>query len=87
VETIERHPGAIELPFTLEPTLRKLGMPTILKSGEIQLLGEYSLCRAGVPLNVAAAKLLKVFEIKLAELSVSLKMVFSDEEVENLTTQ
>jgi len=67
IEKIERHPGPMELAHSLEPHLRKLGMPTRLKNGVIHLESEYVLCQSGKPITPEQAKLLKVLNIKLAD--------------------
>eukprot|EP00741_Cyanophora_paradoxa_P008968 tig00001415_g8681.t1 len=54
-------------PGSLEPYLRKLGMPTLLKNGVIQLLGDYTVCTKGQALNPEQAKLLKTFGVKMSE--------------------
>jgi hypothetical protein len=43
---------------SLETYLRSLGMPTSLKGGVIELLSEYTVCKAGEPLTPEQAKLL-----------------------------
>lgn len=48
-----------KFPPTMEPTLRALGMPTILKDGKIILLEDYTVCKEGELLTVNATKLLK----------------------------
>jgi len=67
IEKIERHPGPMELAHSLEPHLRKLGMPTRLKNGVIHLESEYVLCQTGQPITPEQAKLLKMLNIKLAD--------------------
>jgi len=84
IETIERHPGPIEMPHTMEPTLRNLGMTTSLKNGVIILEKEYTLCTAGQALAPENAKLLKLFGMKLADFQIKLKAVWHDGEVEEL---
>jgi len=77
IETIERHPGPIQLSHSLEPLLRSLGMPTRLKNGVIHLESEYVLCSAGQPITPEQAKLLKLLEIKLAEFRMDVLGVWS----------
>jgi len=76
VETIERHAGPIELPHNLEPFIRNLGMPTRLQKGVIHLEGDFKLCTAGLAITPEQAKLLKTFEIKLAEFRFDVKAVW-----------
>jgi len=84
IETIERHPGPIEMTHVIEPTLRKLGMTTSLKNGVIVLEKEYTLCTAGEPLTPENARLLKLFDIKLADFHIDLKAVWHDGDLEEL---
>jgi len=77
IETIERHPGPIELAHSLEPHLRKLGMPTRLKNGVIYLENEYVLCQAAQPISPEQAKLLKLLNIKLADFHFEVAGVWS----------
>eukprot|EP01057_Protomagalhaensia_wolfi_P000477 Protomagalhaensia_wolfi_Nauph_80__476@NODE_1267_length_1622_cov_400_415666_g976_i0_p1_GENE_NODE_1267_length_1622_cov_400_415666_g976_i0NODE_1267_length_1622_cov_400_415666_g976_i0_p1_ORF_typecomplete_len230_score60_34RL10P_insert/PF17777_1/2_1e19Ribosomal_L10/PF00466_20/7_7e17Ribosomal_L10/PF00466_20/7_7e02Lactamase_B_5/PF14597_6/0_04_NODE_1267_length_1622_cov_400_415666_g976_i07171406 len=44
---------------SMEPMLRKLGLPTLLKDGQILLIGDYTVCKEGEPLSVNAAKILR----------------------------
>eukprot|EP01111_Echinosteliopsis_oligospora_P018623 TRINITY_DN865_c0_g1_i1.p1 TRINITY_DN865_c0_g1~~TRINITY_DN865_c0_g1_i1.p1 ORF type:complete len:255 (-),score=51.38 TRINITY_DN865_c0_g1_i1:21-677(-) len=72
-DTIIKHPGPIDLPHNLEPTIRTLGMPTKLRNGVIQLEGEYTLCTEGTPISSEQAQLLKMLDIKLAEFTINVK--------------
>jgi len=79
IETIERHPGPLDLPHSLEPYLRQLGMPTRLHGGVVHLEGEYQLCLAGKPISHEQARLLQHFEIKLAEFHIEVVAVWSND--------
>jgi len=79
IETILRHPGPIELPHSLEPTLRKLGMPTRLKAGTIYLESEFTLCQAGKIISPEQARLLKLLDIKLAEFRLEVTAFWSND--------
>eukprot|EP00299_Pterocystis_sp_00344_P007348 c2345_g1_i1.p1 GENE.c2345_g1_i1~~c2345_g1_i1.p1 ORF type:complete len:249 (-),score=59.21 c2345_g1_i1:63-809(-) len=46
---------------SMEPYLRKLGLPTELKNGVVSLRESYDICKEGEPLTVDQAKLLKLF--------------------------
>lgn len=63
-----------------EPYLRKLGMPTSLDRGVITLLKEYEVCKEGNILTPEQAKILKLFEHKLAPFKLVLKAVWSKDE-------
>ena len=69
-------------PHSMEPFLRKLGLPTQLKAGVVTLLGDYTVCRKGQPLSPEAAKMLQLLDIKLAVFKLSLRCRWSDGEFE-----
>lgn len=51
---------------SMEPYLRKLGMPTKLQSGVIVLLCDYPVCQAGDVINSDQAKILQLLDKKMA---------------------
>jgi mRNA turnover protein 4 len=51
---------------TMEPTLRKHGMPTKLNKGVVELLTDYTVCREGETLTPDKAALLKIFGVQMA---------------------
>ncbi|KAJ2483882.1 mRNA turnover and ribosome assembly protein [Coemansia sp. RSA 2131] len=59
-------------PSNMEPTLRKLGMPTLLKQGKIVLDNEYVICEKDDTLTPDQAHLLKHFWEKMATFKVKL---------------
>jgi len=61
-----------QFPHSMEPYLRKLGLPTRLQSGVVHLLTNWPLCREGEELNSDHAKLLQLLDIKMAEFKLSL---------------
>ncbi|KTW32592.1 uncharacterized protein T551_00077 [Pneumocystis jirovecii RU7] len=65
------------LPHTLEPILRNLGMPTLLKNGQITLFNEYTICKKGDVLDNRQTKLLKIFGIITSEFKIRLKGYWS----------
>ena len=71
------------VPISLEPQLRKLGVPTRLVKGKVTLEevedgneDGYVVCRAGEVLDSRQTTLLKIFGIRMAEFSVSPKAVW-----------
>lgn len=65
---------------SMEPFLRKLGMPTSLDRGVITLLKEYEVCKEGNVLTPEQAKILKLLDHKLAPFKLVLKAVWSKDE-------
>lgn len=64
--------GADPMPHNMEPLLRSLGMPTVLKNGIVTLLVPYTICMEGETLSTNQAHLLKLFYHQLAEFSVDM---------------
>lgn len=78
------------LPMAIEPTLRKLGVPTRLVRGKVVLEegGEegfgmesdgYVVCRDGDTLDSRQTTLLKIFGVRMAEFRVQLRAEFEKE--------
>ncbi|CAI5442228.1 unnamed protein product [Caenorhabditis angaria] len=59
--------------FSMEPQLRKLGLPTKLDKGVITLYQDFEVCKEGEPLTVEQAKILKHFEIKMSQFRLIFK--------------
>jgi len=73
-----------QLPHPIEPYLRTLGLQTILKNGVIYLVKSFVLCEAGKPLTAEQAKILKLFDEKLAEFHFTLKCHWNGTEAKEL---
>ena len=78
------------LPMSIEPTLRKLGVPTKLVRGKVVLEGGaeegfgmesngYVVCREGDTLDSRQTTILKIFGIRMAEFRVQLRASFEKE--------
>lgn len=66
---------------TVEPTLRKLGVPTRLVKGKVMLEMTdgpgYQVCRAGETLDSRQTTLLKMFGVATAEFRLAMKALWS----------
>jgi len=72
-ETVELPEGPLEhFAFSMEPQLRKLGLPTQLQKGVITLLNDHVVCKAGDKLTPEQARILKLLEKTLATFRVTL---------------
>jgi len=59
-----------DFPFSMEPELRGLGLPTALRDGVIEVLAEYTICTVGETLTGSQARLLRHFGHRLSTRSV-----------------
>ncbi|KAJ3362489.1 mRNA turnover 4 [Allomyces arbusculus] len=59
-------------PHNMEPQLRKLGMPTVLKKGIVSLVRDYTICTKGKALTAEQAQLLKLFYHQQADFRMHL---------------
>jgi len=72
-ETITLPEGPLEhFAFSMEPQLRKLGLPTSLQKGVITLLSDHVVCTAGDRLTPDQARILKLLDKPLATFRVTL---------------
>lgn len=67
----------VPLPHSLEPTLRKWGMPTRLIKGKITLDAPHEVCKEGKTLNSNQTALLKMFGIALADFKIQVLAYYS----------
>lgn len=63
----------VAIAHSLEPTLRKWGLPTSLVRGKIMLSGPHQVCREGQTLDSNQTALLKMFGVAMAEFKVQIK--------------
>lgn len=66
------------LAHSIEPYLRKLGMPTILKEGKIQLLGEYEVCTKDKAITQDQAQVLKLLKHPIARFSMHIEGIWEN---------
>lgn len=72
-ETVTLPAGPLEhFAFSMEPQLRKLGLPTQLQKGVITLLSDFVVCTEGDKLTPDQARILKLLEKTLATFRVTL---------------
>ncbi|XP_020293426.1 mRNA turnover protein 4 homolog [Pseudomyrmex gracilis] len=64
-ETVELDGSLQQFQHTMEPQLRKLGMPTSLEKGVITLTKPFTVCRKGDVLTPEQAQILKLLDIQL----------------------
>lgn len=68
------------VPFSIEPYLRTLGLPTALKESVVHVLADHTICRAGDKLSASQARLLKQFGHHLSATAVTVRAYWSKEE-------
>ncbi|KAI8379097.1 ribosomal protein L10-domain-containing protein [Radiomyces spectabilis] len=76
--------GVDPMPHNMEPLLRSLGMPTMLKNGIVTLPVDYTICKEGDILSTNQAHLLKLFYYQLAEFRVELLCYYHNGETTHL---
>lgn len=69
----------VPLAHSVEPNLRKLGLPTRLVKGRVVLDGEYVVCREGEVLGSGQTALLKMFGVAMAEFRVGVEAYWERE--------
>jgi mRNA turnover protein 4 len=62
----------VPMAHSMEPELRRLGVPSRLERGKVVLEGEYEVCREGQVLDSRQTRLLKLFGVATAEFKVQL---------------
>jgi len=73
-ESVELPAGPLEqFAHSMEPYLRKLGLPTRLDNGVVTLRYAHAVCREGATLTSDQAKLLQLLGIKMAKFTLTLR--------------
>jgi len=86
-ETVELDAGPMEqFAFSLEPQLRKLGLPTKLDKGIVTLTADHAVCQIGEKLAPEQAKILQYLGYKMAEFRIHLLCVWSKSDDEQNST-
>ena len=73
------HEDDVPLAHSIEPSLRKLGVPTKLVKGRAQLENDFPVCREGEVLGSGQTALLKIFGVAAATFKVQLVACFNRE--------
>lgn len=85
-QTVELDEGPLDhFPHSMEPYLRKLGMPTRLVNGAVTMLGHYTVCQEGQPLTPDQSQLLQLMKIKMSTFRLTLRCRWADGEIEVLS--
>ncbi|KAI4173885.1 MAG: hypothetical protein LQ343_002653 [Gyalolechia ehrenbergii] len=63
----------VPLAHSIEPTLRKLGVPTKLMKGRVELDEPFEVCKEGDVLGSGQTTLLKIFGVTMAEFGVEVR--------------
>lgn len=71
-------------PHPIEPMLRKLGLPTRLNKGIIELLTDVDVCKKGDVLTPEQCKILEIFGVKLATFRVHVLYQYKNGELVEL---
>lgn len=69
---------------SMEPYLRKLGLPTKLQAGAVQLLCDYTVCKAGDVVSSDQAKLMQLLDVKQALFELTLTCRWSEGQFQRL---
>eukprot|EP00761_Pharyngomonas_kirbyi_P014978 gb/GECH01015009.1/.p1 GENE.gb/GECH01015009.1/~~gb/GECH01015009.1/.p1 ORF type:complete len:230 (+),score=69.91 gb/GECH01015009.1/:1-690(+) len=84
-ETVTISAGPIDwAPVSMEPLLRRLGLPVQIIKGTVHIPFDHVVCRAGEEINSSQSKILKIFRKPLAKFKVQLVCHWHDGVVHNL---
>ncbi|XP_054709864.1 mRNA turnover protein 4 homolog, partial [Uloborus diversus] len=66
-----------QFPHSLEPELRRLGLPTTLTKGIVHLVKDHEVCKVGDSLTPEAAKILEHLGYEMAEFQIKIQCTWS----------
>ncbi|CAG9336219.1 unnamed protein product [Blepharisma stoltei] len=69
---------------TIEPYLRNLGLPTRLHEGVIEVLKDFTVCRAGEEVNPEKCRILRLLDIKQGEMRIIPKGIWENGQYKEL---
>ena len=69
--------GALEFQHTMVDSLRKMGLPVMLKNGTVTCEREHQVCKKGEMLTPEMAQILKLTGIKMGSFKPELKCVWT----------
>ncbi|KAK6620491.1 hypothetical protein RUM44_006893 [Polyplax serrata] len=76
-KTVQLKEGPLmDFTTSIEPNLRKLGLPTMVKNGKVHLMNDHTVCTAGDILTPAQAQILKLLGECLAQFKITLKCMW-----------
>nr|XP_054756985.1 mRNA turnover protein 4 homolog [Lytechinus pictus] len=79
-ETVTLFEGPLEdFQHSMEPQLRQLRLPTVLKKGVIHLTSDHTVCNVGDTLTPEQARILKLFAKPIAEFKLNLAACWSND--------
>lgn len=73
-KTVHIETGPLDnwFPHSMEPQLRKMGLPTQMQKGIVTLMQDHTICKEGDKLTPEQAKLLKLFGMATVDFRISL---------------
>uniref|UniRef100_A0A6V1SP53 Ribosome assembly factor mrt4 n=1 Tax=Heterosigma akashiwo TaxID=2829 RepID=A0A6V1SP53_HETAK len=77
-ETVTLERGSLNFPAYMMSEIRKLGLTVEVRDAVLELMEDATICVAGEPIGVEAAKLLEHMQLKLATFQISLVSRWSE---------
>eukprot|EP00466_Bigelowiella_natans_P021337 jgi/Bigna1/87483/estExt_fgenesh1_pg.C_210003 len=66
------------LPVSMEPQLRRLGLPVRIQKGKLEIAADTTVCEEGAKLTAEQCKILEMFDQKMAVFRIKLLGCYSD---------